>query len=589
MARDRVHDQHARTRHRFWLRLALMVALAVTAVLLGNGDGRGAVGSSSGGHEHHAMIPAALAQGGFLATFDGSPTAPLPWQPMDWSVVANDFDMWNGDGQSFDAMAASHSSTCGAPPAQHTVSLLQDAVFLCNGHVMTAINGGGGYAAIYLTPPALADFPAGEAVVRFDMSTLRGSTRDWTDLWLTPFEESMVLPLDDYLPAYQGPPRRAIHVLMDNAVGGTFFRAETISGFAAQRLSGISTPYEQVLTPDAARRDTFELRVSRTHVKFGMPAYNLWWVDTAIADQGWSRGVVQLAHHSYNPTKGDCGGRTCEATWHWDNVSIAPFAPMAVIPSSPRWAVARPGGPDTLLFPSAAPTGASLQFAAVGLIDYSYNGGATWTRAAWQPSSRHLPEQFSSYLIPIPAGQTSVKFRGFADQYIGTWMVANASIVAPGAAPPPGPTSTPTSAPVATATPTPGAQQTITFDDLAGQNQVLSGQYPVGVIDWGTNNWYHSAPWQQLPTKSIGFNGYGPTSEPFSFVTPRRLVSVLAYNGGAVSSTVTLACAGQPTKTVVLAPGQIATINTGWTGTCSTVTVGSSNGWDVNFDNLVIQ
>jgi hypothetical protein len=37
-----------------------------------------------------------------------------------------------------------------------------------------------------------------------------------------------------------------------------------------------------------------------------------------------------------------------------------------------------------------------------------------------------------------------------------------------------------------------------------------------------------------------------------------------------------------------LASGEIATISTGWPGTCSTVTITSTNGWDTNFDNLVL-
>ena len=33
--------------------------------------------------------------------------------------------------------------------------------------------------------------------------------------------------------------------------------------------------------------------------------------------------------------------------------------------------------------------------------------------------------------------------------------------------------------------------------------------------------------------------------------------------------------------------GQLSTLTTNWTGTCPTVTVTSSNGWNTNFDNLV--
>jgi hypothetical protein len=130
--------------------------------------------------------------------------------------------------------------------------------------------------------------------------------------------------------------------------------------------------------------------------------------------------------------------------------------------------------------------------------------------------------------------------------------------------------------------------QTVTFDDKAGQNQALNGQYPTGVIDWGTNTWYHSGPWGPFTTKSVSFNGGGVTSRTFTFLTtPRRLVSVRVFNGGGGSTTVTLSCSGQTTKTQSVAAGQVVTIDTGWTGTCTTVTVGSSNGWDTNFDDLV--
>src|SRR3954468_11053705 len=132
------------------------------------------------------------------------------------------------------------------------------------------------------------------------------------------------------------------------------------------------------------------------------------------------------------------------------------------------------------------------------------------------------------------------------------------------------------------------ASQTITFNDLSNPNRVLNGQYPTGIIDWGTNRWYLSGPYGSFNTLSIGFNGGGPTSEPFTFTTPRRLLQIDAYNGGTVSSTVTLTCAGQTTKTQAVAAGQLATILTGWSGTCSSVTVGSTNGWDTNFDNVVI-
>jgi hypothetical protein len=66
-------------------------------------------------------------------------------------------------------------------------------------------------------------------------------------------------------------------------------------------------------------------------------------------------------------------------------------------------------------------------------------------------------------------------------------------------------------------------------------------------------------------------------------------VQLDADNGGTSISTVTLSCSGQTPRSVSVAAHQVATIQTGWTGACSTVTIGSSNGWSTNFDNLVVQ
>src|SRR5262249_28153170 len=146
----------------------------------------------------------------------------------------------------------------------------------------------------------------------------------------------------------------------------------------------------------------------------------------------------------------------------------------------------------------------------------------------------------------------------------------------------------PSPLPGVTSTPAAQAVVTLTFDDLSNPNRPLSGQYPSGVVDWGTNAWYLSGPFGAFATNSIGFNGAGPTSATFTFVSPENLVQLDAFNGGKVASTITLSCAGQSTLTTNLAAQSRLTIVTGWGGTCSSVTVGSSNGWDTNFDNVVL-
>ena len=129
---------------------------------------------------------------------------------------------------------------------------------------------------------------------------------------------------------------------------------------------------------------------------------------------------------------------------------------------------------------------------------------------------------------------------------------------------------------------------TVTFNDHPGQEQPLTGQYPTGVIDWGnTGIWWLSAPWQKLSTKSLTFASWA-TSATFTLPTPRTFVSLLAYNGGPTTSTVTLSCPGQPTSRTSVGSGKVITIHTGWTGTCSSITISSSNGYSTNFDDLVL-
>jgi hypothetical protein len=133
------------------------------------------------------------------------------------------------------------------------------------------------------------------------------------------------------------------------------------------------------------------------------------------------------------------------------------------------------------------------------------------------------------------------------------------------------------------------AAQTLTFNGLANPNRTLVGQEAGDGVDFGNGPWWLSGPWGKFTSNSISFNGGGPTSAVVQFTTPRTLVQLDAFNGGTVASTITIATAGQTTRTVTLAPNQLLTITTGFTGGSSSVTIGSSNGWDTNFDNLIVQ
>jgi len=364
--------------------------------------------------------------GDFLDAFTGRPAVPTPWRGAGWDVTVHsrNREAW----ESLEPMAAHHGPDCGAPPAVHPITTYDDAVFHCNDHIMTSINASG-YGVIYLTPNQQVDFRDGEAVVRFNLSTLRTSQRDWVDLWLTPYDDHLQLPLENWLPDLTGEPRRAVHIRMDTTNGQSVFRATVYRETAGESLPKRSIiGYEQVVTPSAVRRDPFELRISRTSLKFGMPDHGLWWVDTPFADLGWDRAIVQFGHHSYTPTK-DCGPGPCAPnTWHWDNVSIAPAVPFTIVPGDVRWLSDERG--NALTFAEPAPPDSHLRFVAIGTaMEVSFDGGASWQKAQPRPirPGRDVLNTFVAYWTPMPAGATSAMVRG-GNWLAGEWQARDASI-----------------------------------------------------------------------------------------------------------------------------------------------------------------
>ena len=188
-------------------------------------------------------------------------------------------------------------------------------------------------------------------------------------------------------------------------------------------------PYDEFFEPDAARRDTFELRLSQDAISFGMPDYGLSWYENQPVALGWTSGVVQLGHHSYNPLK-DCDlPEGCHPnTWHWDNVEIDPAVPFTMIKADTAWV----GGGDEVYpvsFPQPAPAGSMLRFAGIGdNIDVSFDGGETWQQAS--PQWHSLPftdEHARSYWMPTPQGTTEVVFRG-TDWWADGWQARDIAI-----------------------------------------------------------------------------------------------------------------------------------------------------------------
>jgi hypothetical protein len=347
-----------------------------------------------------------------------------------WTVAKHDKDDWYAMRPT---MAWHRASDCAAPPEKHLVASYDESTFLCRNHMMTAVNART-YGVTYLTPNRMVDFSSGSATIRFDVATLRDTKNDWIDLWVTPYDYNLVTPLDEELEAVdlQGPPRYAFHVRMTAT-------SRTVSAFRAAFIIDHHTYWLPVATADgyetkfaqsATVRRRFELQLTPTRIRFGMPNENLWWIDAALppgTDLPFDHAVVQVGHHSMNPA-GDGGGPT---TWHWDNIGIAPSVPLTIVNADRRYADATA---PAVTLRGAAPAGARLRFAANGRkVEVSFDDGSTWVDARKQQEGLDVQNRFHSYWMPIPAGTTRARFRASAASGMAGWFVRDVSVWAPGA------------------------------------------------------------------------------------------------------------------------------------------------------------
>ena len=391
------------------------------------------------------------------STFDGNPAAPLPvttgytdagdGATWDFQVHSRDQGSW----YSLPAINAGHGPDCSAPPATHANTSYEGSVFQCRDHVMTAINGSAGYAAIYMTPNRLVDFSSGEAVVSWDMSTQSLSSRDWVDIWITPWGDNLTMPLDVDFPDLQGPPKNAIHIAMGYFNGEPYFYLEGVyrDGAKIREISNAETL--PASTQSAILRERFELRISQGHVKFSMPGRSMTWLDDSIPTLNFTQGVVTWGHHSYTPEKDNAG---IPNTWHWDNMSISPAVPFTMIKALTRYV---DGSGQRMDFASPAPANGYLRFS--GICAISLDGVAVSPQV-----NTRANEHFQSYFLPIPAGTQSASI-GFAPDgwYTGPCLAKDFSIwslnsstsqtVVPEITSTPTPTSTPSA--TNTNTPTP--------------------------------------------------------------------------------------------------------------------------------------
>ena len=425
----------------------------------------------------------------------GMPSSPQRFYPQHgYDVAVEERQNTNLNGNLIDTMPiADHGADCGAPASgaapvagvtAHSVTNIADETYVCHDHMMTAINSTG-YGAAYITPDAAADWSGGPVTIDWRVSTFRSSQRDWWDAWVTPFSNQEVMPLESWLPDLNGEPKNGIHIrLTGNDTGSAFVGDISVNGTVTDLQSAWYLSQEDYLTPSRSVRTKYELVISRTHIKFWLPEYNLVYIDQNI-NVPFSQGILQLAHHSYNPTKDASMSQTTEQaklglqaapdTWHWSDITMSSAERFSIDHPDHRW---YNSSQATGHF-SAVAANTFLRFVdqTGSLMKVSFDGGQTFT----QPTPQYHKSGCNAYstcqyLVPVPVGATSVTFKGTTDGYGEGWFVKEVSLfTAPGSVNPPPPPAAPTISGISPMSGAAGTSLTISGSHFTGATGAMVG------------------------------------------------------------------------------------------------------------------
>ena len=127
----------------------------------------------------------------------------------------------------------------------------------------------------------------------------------------------------------------------------------------------------------------------------------------------------------------------------------------------------------------------------------------------------------------------------------------------------------------------------ITFDaPHLPAGTALQGQYPSGVIDWGSGEWRIHVPDGAFGTFNLSLADPAAKAAAFSFYAPRIFVGIDVYNGGTSEATVTVHSPELREISYVVKPGELRRIRTGWRDPSSIVAFDLKNAEGLEFDNL---
>ena len=360
----------------------------------------------------------------YTESFNGghSPNDPGPPQsfnPQNWDIQTHIRSAHSTPGVTV-RHEADHGANCEAPgddgAVTHAVSKVEDTTYQCANHIMSSFRADD-FGQIAMTPPALVDFSDGEATIKFDMSTLSDSPRDWPSLVIQNYADNLALPLEAHWPDLNGFSKSAVLFdFRDGVVCPVIFRNFKAAEGANKFESGCRwwDSVENHIAPSAQTRRTFVVTISRTRIRVEIPELDLVFADYDIPDLGWDQGLVSLLHHSYDPLK---GGGKAPNTWHFDNLEINPARPITIIQSPRRWANEDGAAFD---FGEPAPANSYLRGTAIGTkLEVSFDDGRSWTVASQQPSELQ-DKPVWQFWHAIPEGVSSVKVRQ-GDPSVAWW------------------------------------------------------------------------------------------------------------------------------------------------------------------------
>lgn len=411
----------------------------------------------------------------FREEFNGSPSAP--------SSAMNRLDRWYAQptldepemsGFRPAPMQAEHGPNCSPAPDTHPSDTFEGTIFLCRDHIMTAMNAGGGEAGVVgLKPNHMVDLTKGEAVIRFDISTLSPSGGDWWEIWITPWEDQLVAPEDHWL-HMAGPPKNGLYFVVrdlrdQKTWAHTYFRnyKSAIPGAVSDGSdTGVSfwnfPDISQHVSQSSTRRDTYEIRLTKNRVRTFVESSvdgTMKLVSDFEIPGGFDgdAGVVQFMESSYGADQDGKFGcepyvtcrNTPSATWHWDNVEIFPARPYSIVAVDP-YLVRYESAAKSLAFRQPAPASSRLLFtgwARDNRFEISFDSGSTWrtvsrvrehspTPGSCGPSVDDCPPFNLTYSVDVPAGATGAVLRaspwcveGCFNDLPRTWWAMNFHVV----------------------------------------------------------------------------------------------------------------------------------------------------------------